>query len=84
MLAQYLNTTKNLKFLMVMLWLWGQSTDNTLLTKFRYIYWRYISSFTKNLPFWSRVYRTPSIDIALNPEWENKIDTMAAVTSSKI
>ena len=37
----------------------------------------------KNLPFWSRVYRTPSIDIALNPEWENKIDTMAAVTSKQ-
>jgi len=37
----------------------------------------------KNLPIWARIYRTPSIDIALNPDWEKKIETMAMVTSKQ-
>ena len=28
----------------------------------------------KNLPFWASYLRTPSIDVALMPEWEKKLD----------
>ena len=37
----------------------------------------------KNLPFWARVFRTPSIEVALNPEWEEKIKKMAKITSQQ-
>ena len=35
----------------------------------------------KNLPVWARAFRTPSIEVALNPEWEEKIKQMAKITS---
>ena len=31
----------------------------------------------KNLPYWAEYVRTPSIDITLLPDWENKIEKMA-------
>ncbi len=34
----------------------------------------------KNLPFWAQLVRTPSLDIALMDEWEEKIEKMAQVT----
>ena len=37
----------------------------------------------KNLPFWASYLRTPSIDVALMPEWEKKIKTMAEITSKQ-
>ena len=37
----------------------------------------------KNLPFWASYLRTPSIDIALMPEWEKKIKIMAEITSKQ-
>ena len=35
----------------------------------------------KNLPLWAQFVRTPSLDIALMDEWEDKIEKMAEVTS---
>lgn len=34
----------------------------------------------KNLPFWASLHRTPDIDIALNPKWEDKIEKIVDVT----
>jgi len=34
----------------------------------------------KNLPFWAQVIRTPSLEIALMSEWEEKIEKMARST----
>ncbi|WP_421874143.1 GH3 auxin-responsive promoter family protein [Marinoscillum sp.] len=34
----------------------------------------------KNLPFWAQMVRTPSLDIALMDEWEEKIEKMAHYT----
>lgn len=34
----------------------------------------------KNLPFWAQMVRTPSMDIALMDEWEEKIEKMAHYT----
>ncbi|WP_245986230.1 GH3 auxin-responsive promoter family protein [Marinoscillum furvescens] len=34
----------------------------------------------KNLPFWAQMVRTPSLDIALMDEWEEKIEKMAQYT----
>lgn len=31
----------------------------------------------KNLPFWAKLFRTPTLDIALMGEWEDKIERMA-------
>ncbi|MCR9252616.1 MAG: GH3 auxin-responsive promoter family protein [bacterium] len=35
----------------------------------------------KNLPLWAQMARTPSLDIALMDEWEEKIEAMAKATS---
>ncbi len=35
----------------------------------------------KNLPWWAQMVRTPSLDIALMDEWEEKINRMVEVTS---
>lgn len=35
----------------------------------------------QNLPFWAQFKRTPSIEIALMDEWENKLELMAESTS---
>ena len=37
----------------------------------------------KNLPWWAQMVRTPSLDIALMDEWEEKIDKMVEVTCSE-
>ncbi len=37
----------------------------------------------KNLPLWAQIARTPSLDIALMDEWEEKIEAMAKVTSEE-
>ena len=37
----------------------------------------------KNLPWWAQMVRTPSLDIALMDEWEEKIDRMVEVTSEE-
>lgn len=37
----------------------------------------------KNLPWWAQMVRTPSLDIALMDEWEEKIDKMVEVTSEE-
>lgn len=37
----------------------------------------------KNLPWWAQMVRTPSLDIALMDEWEEKIDKMVDITSSE-
>jgi hypothetical protein len=37
----------------------------------------------KSLPFWIKIIRTPSIDIALMPDWEKKLSLMAKITSKK-
>ena len=37
----------------------------------------------KNLPFWAEYQRTPSMDIALMPEWEEKIEKMAQISSEQ-
>ena len=37
----------------------------------------------KNLPAWASYLRTPKMDLALMPEWENKIKLMAEVTSKQ-
>lgn len=37
----------------------------------------------RNLPFWAEYQRTPSMDIALMPEWEEKLEKMADVTSKQ-
>ena len=37
----------------------------------------------KNLPFWAEYQRTPSMEIALMPEWEEKIQRMAEVSSEE-
>ena len=37
----------------------------------------------KNLPLWAQFVRTPSIDIALMEEWEEKIEKMARVTAQE-
>jgi len=34
----------------------------------------------KNLPFWASLHRTPDVDIALNPSWEEKIEQIVDVT----
>lgn len=84
LLAQYLNNNKESKIFDGYALALGGSQQITPYSQNSGIYTGDISAvLLKNLPFWSRVYRTPSIDIALNPEWENKIDTMAAVTSKQ-
>lgn len=35
----------------------------------------------KNLPIWAEIHRTPAMEVALMPEWEEKIDRMAQITS---
>ena len=37
----------------------------------------------ENLPFWADFLRTPSKNIALHPEWEEKIEQMAKITSKQ-
>lgn len=37
----------------------------------------------QNLPWWAQMVRTPSLDIALMDEWEEKIDKMVEVTSNE-
>lgn len=37
----------------------------------------------KNLPWWAQMVRTPSLDIALMNEWEEKIDKMVSITSEE-
>ncbi|WP_245811187.1 GH3 auxin-responsive promoter family protein [Ekhidna lutea] len=37
----------------------------------------------KNLPWWAQMVRTPSLDIALMDEWEDKIDKMVDITSNE-
>ena len=37
----------------------------------------------KNLPWWAQMVRTPSLDIALMDEWEEKLDKMVEVTSEE-
>ncbi|NQZ76116.1 MAG: GH3 auxin-responsive promoter family protein [Ekhidna sp.] len=37
----------------------------------------------KNLPWWAQMVRTPSLDIALMDEWEEKIDRMVEITSNE-
>ena len=37
----------------------------------------------KNLPWWAQMVRTPSLNIALMDEWEEKIDRMAAITADE-
>jgi hypothetical protein len=37
----------------------------------------------KNLPFWTQIKKTPSLDIALMSEWEEKIEKMAQITSEE-
>ena len=37
----------------------------------------------KNLPFWAQSMRTPSLDVAMMPDWEEKIKLMAKITSKK-
>ena len=37
----------------------------------------------KNLPWWAQMVRTPSLDIALMDEWEEKIDKMVEITSDE-
>lgn len=37
----------------------------------------------KNLPWWAQMVRTPSLDIALMDEWEEKIDRMVEITSDE-
>ncbi len=37
----------------------------------------------KNLPFWAQMVRTPSLEIALMDEWEEKIEKMARYTSEE-
>ena len=37
----------------------------------------------KNLPFWTQIKRTPSLDIALMSDWEEKIEKMALITSEE-
>lgn len=37
----------------------------------------------KNLPLWAQLVRTPSLDIALMDEWEEKIEKMAQVTANE-
>lgn len=34
----------------------------------------------KNLPWWTEYRRTPSVEIALNPDWESKLQSMAEAT----
>ncbi len=36
-----------------------------------------------NLPYWTKFVRTPTLDIALMDEWEQKIEMMAKVTSEE-
>ncbi|MFW6019082.1 MAG: GH3 auxin-responsive promoter family protein [Bacteroidales bacterium] len=37
----------------------------------------------QNLPFWAEFSRTPSMDIALMDQWEDKIERMAKITSKE-
>jgi len=37
----------------------------------------------KNLPFWAQSMRTPNLDVAMMPDWEEKIKLMAKITSKK-
>lgn len=34
----------------------------------------------KNLPFWAQLHRTPDIEVALNPSWEEKIEQIVDIT----
>lgn len=37
----------------------------------------------RNLPFWAEFQRTPQIDVALLPEWEEKLDKMARISADQ-
>ena len=37
----------------------------------------------KNLPIWASLSRTPPLEIALMPEWEEKLKLMAKITSKQ-
>lgn len=37
----------------------------------------------KNLPFWAHIHRTPDVEVALNPSWEEKIEQIAQITHTQ-
>ena len=84
LLSQYINNNKSSKIFDGYALALGGSQQITPYSSNSDIYTGDISAvLLKNLPIWARIYRTPSIDIALNPEWEKKIETMAIVTSKQ-
>ena len=37
----------------------------------------------KNLPFWASLHRTPDVEVALNPSWEDKIEQIVEITTKQ-
>ncbi len=84
LLAQYINNYKKSKLFDGYSLALGGSKQITPYSSKSQIFTGDISAvLLKNLPFWARTYRTPSIDVALNPEWEEKIKQMAKITSQQ-
>lgn len=84
LLAQYLDNNKKSKLFDGYSLALGGSKQITPYSSTLEIFTGDISAvLLKNLPVWARIFRTPSIDIALNPEWEEKIKMMAKITSQQ-
>ncbi len=84
LLSVYLKNNKNSKLFNGLSLALGGSKQITPYGKNKNIFTGDISAILlKNLPFWASKFRTPSIDVALLPEWEVKIKKMAEITSKQ-
>ncbi len=61
----------------------GSQQINQLDPKLKSYYGDVSAVIMKNLPLWAQFVRTPSLDIALMDEWEEKIERMAQVTANE-
>ncbi|MEX2596505.1 MAG: GH3 auxin-responsive promoter family protein [Salibacteraceae bacterium] len=60
----------------------GGSSDFVPLNKSSY-YGDLSAIIIKNLPFWAQLHRTPDVDVALNPSWEEKIEQIVEITTKQ-
>tara|TARA_B100002051_G_scaffold260861_1_gene281779 strand:+ start:1135 stop:2646 length:1512 start_codon:yes stop_codon:yes gene_type:complete len=84
LLSVYLKNNKKSKLFDGLALALGGSKQITPFDKKKQIFTGDISAILlKNLPFWASYLRTPSINIALMPEWEEKIKLMAETTAKQ-
>ena len=84
MLASYIINNKNTKLFDGLSLALGGSRQITPYEKNNKIFTGDISAvLLRNLPIWAQKLRTPNLEIAMMPEWEEKIKKMAKITSNQ-